>query len=225
MKILKDIEMQPEIISKNINDFYHLCEQPHHRYKSWEHCYKYFHNNKESLRKLNVKLPEEALLQLGFYLASWGMYRGSAFLLQNDYTVFDNLLSELLNPKYEILWCWGDDDINTKDKTVFIRKLLEANSTITRILEQDTGYKCTDTLTTKILMGIYGCVPAYDTYVKTSLKELNICQTVNAKSLDGLFEFYFANKIALSQNLTLTIDKTIRYPIMKKIDMAFFVKK
>lgn len=118
----------------------------------------------------------------------------------------------------------GNDDIDTKDKTAFIQKLIEVNSTIKHILKQDTGCKCTNTLTTKILMGIYGCVPAYDTYVKTSLKKLNICQTVNNKSLEGLFDFYYTNKTVLSQKLPLTIDKTIQYPIMKKIDMAFFVK-
>ena len=73
-------------------------------------------------------------------------------------------------------------------------------------------------------MGIYGCVPAYDTYVKSSLKKLNLCQTVNKRSLESLFDFYYANKVILSQKLTLTIDKSIKYPIMKKIDMAFFVQ-
>lgn len=216
--------MQRETIKENIKNFYQDCKQPHHRYKSWEHCYKYFHENKNSLRKRKDGLPTEALLQLGFYLASWGMYRGSAFLLQNDYTVFHNLLSELLDKKYDILWCWGDDDINTKNKDVFIEILLNANTAINRILQKDTGCRCTDTLTTKILMGIYGCVPAYDTYVKSSLKKLNLCQTVNRRSLESLFDFYYANKVILSQKLTLTVDKSITYPIMKKIDMAFFVQ-
>jgi hypothetical protein len=40
---------------------------------------------------------DHAALQLGFYLASWGMYGGSSFLLQYDYTVIGALSSGRLN--------------------------------------------------------------------------------------------------------------------------------
>jgi hypothetical protein len=42
-------------------------------------------------------------LQLSFYLASWGMYRGSSFLLQKDYKVHIPAVKELLNEKYDNL--------------------------------------------------------------------------------------------------------------------------
>ncbi len=67
-------------IKKRILSFHHqLQSDNNHRYKSWEHCFKYFSQG---------KLDEDiACLHLAFYLASWGMYRGSSFLLWKDYLV------------------------------------------------------------------------------------------------------------------------------------------
>lgn len=42
-------------------------------------------------------------LQLAFYLASWGMYRGSSFLLQKDYRIHIPVVKELLRNKYNPL--------------------------------------------------------------------------------------------------------------------------
>ena len=55
------------------------------RYCSWEHCYKVFHDAR--VKRQGGELPDYDYLSLhlAFYLASWGMYRGSSFLLQQDY--------------------------------------------------------------------------------------------------------------------------------------------
>src|ERR1700724_165165 len=58
---------------------YHGVRGPHDRDRSWEHCYRYFRSADASTIR---KDHDQAALQLGFYLASWGMYRGSSFLLQ-----------------------------------------------------------------------------------------------------------------------------------------------
>jgi hypothetical protein len=50
-----------------------------HRFNSWKHCYDYFSKTTKG------KDEDLASLNLAFYLASWGMYRGSTFLLQRDY--------------------------------------------------------------------------------------------------------------------------------------------
>src|SRR4051812_29076293 len=50
-----------------------------HRFSSWDHCYKSFGNERTDLDTL--------ALNLGVYLASWGMYRGSSFLLEFDYKI------------------------------------------------------------------------------------------------------------------------------------------
>src|SRR5262245_13754106 len=43
---------------------------PHHRYLSWEHCYRFFRSR---TRDALLKDKDAAALQLAFYLASWGM--------------------------------------------------------------------------------------------------------------------------------------------------------
>ena len=69
------------------------------RYRSWEHCYSHF---MRSRGQKNVDY-DYLSLQLSFYLASWGMYRGSSFLLQKDYKVHIPAVKELLNEKYDNL--------------------------------------------------------------------------------------------------------------------------
>src|SRR5689334_2297276 len=77
-------QMDHSDISKRIAAYFSkISAEPNHRYRSWEHCFRFFRRGRdEILSDLNA-----AALQLGFYLASWGMYRGKSFLLQRDYTV------------------------------------------------------------------------------------------------------------------------------------------
>ena len=56
-----------------------LKQDENNRYQSWKHCYEAFGD----ITKDNDYLA----LHLGFYLASWGMYRGSTGLLQKDYKI------------------------------------------------------------------------------------------------------------------------------------------
>jgi len=53
--------------------------KPEDRYTSFDYCYNYF----LTTEKLGKDI-EKSCLTLGFYLASWGMYRGSSFLLQKS---------------------------------------------------------------------------------------------------------------------------------------------
>ena len=72
-----------------------LTADQHHRYRSWEHCYGFF---RRITHKRIVRQHDDAL-QLGFYLASWGMYRGSSFLLQRAYTVHLSVVESLASPE------------------------------------------------------------------------------------------------------------------------------
>lgn len=69
------------------------------RYRSWEHCYWNFYHAR---RNRNVDV-DYLSLQLAFYLASWGMYRGSSFLLQKDYKIHIPVVEEILKKQYNSL--------------------------------------------------------------------------------------------------------------------------
>lgn len=47
-------------------------------YHSWEHCYTFFASHPTNF--------DLASLHLAFYLASWGMYRGSTAIRNYDYS-------------------------------------------------------------------------------------------------------------------------------------------
>lgn len=59
-----------------------IKNEKNNRFLSWEHCYTCFYRARQD--KTNVDI-DYLSLQLAFYLASWGMYRGSTFLLQSKW--------------------------------------------------------------------------------------------------------------------------------------------
>ena len=83
---------------KKAGEFYgELKVQDRHRYCSWEHCYAQFYEARQNPEKPNV---DNLSLHLAFYLASWGMYRGSSFLLQYDYTIHTFVVEEILKQSF-----------------------------------------------------------------------------------------------------------------------------
>src|SRR3989344_3306084 len=85
-----------------IGDIKRSQSAEYHRGKSWEHCYAFFRNYKKF--RNNNELLDRAALHLGFFLASWGMLRGSSFLLQKDYKYYISIVRVLIKDQYEILW-------------------------------------------------------------------------------------------------------------------------
>ena len=93
-----------DLIIKAATAFYdELCEDANGRFRSWEHCYKVFHDAR--VKRQGGELPDYDYLSLhlAFYLASWGMYRGSSFLLQQDYKVHEEAVREILRSDYDLL--------------------------------------------------------------------------------------------------------------------------
>lgn len=136
------------------------------RYKSWELCYNQFKIAKDQI--LTDELQEKLSLHLMGYLASWGMYRGSSQLLKEyNYMVHKDLIPLLFSTESKKLF-----DINPLiDSDDFCRALNDTYSVIENYyLNLSNGFKPTKTLVTKILLGVYGCIPAYDVNVYKALK-------------------------------------------------------
>ena len=60
---------------------------PDARYASFDYCFNYFRSFRERDRTADIAAPRNlqmSCLQLGFYLASWGMLRGSSTLLRKS---------------------------------------------------------------------------------------------------------------------------------------------
>jgi len=77
---------------KSINQFLegngkNRGRKPNERYASFDFCYNYFYSfyKENRLSELaNGQNLQTSCLQIGFYLASWGMMRGSSFLLEKS---------------------------------------------------------------------------------------------------------------------------------------------
>ena len=202
------------------------------RYRSWEHCYLAFREAREE-RKRNGGLKGDRYdylsLHLAFYLASWGMYRGSSFLLKQDYKIHEGVVEEILHEKYDSLQ--GATCKVLKDN---IELLFELDKTLRKFYENirkkindEVKNGVSDTLITKILMGTLGCVPAYDRYFVKGIKEkeFNISPACfSRKSIQALADFYVENENTFEETRSEMCIQggRVEYPQMKLLDMGFW---
>ena len=195
--------------------------KPDERYASFDFCYNYFYTfyKQNKLSELaNEKNLQMSCLQLGFYLASWGMMRGSSFLLEKNVRIYKNLIT-VISRMSSKLW---EIDVDKYDEEN-IKLLLDCKQQIIDALGR--GNKPTDTLVTKIMLGVFANIPAYDQYFRKSLG----VHSVNRNSLLRIKKFYEENRTAFDSfkiytfNFLTSQDTNIIYPIIKLIDMYGFI--
>ena len=66
---------------------YLAARSPTDRYASFDYCFNYFrsfHSRGETAMLASPAHLQESCLQVGFYLASWGMFRGGTVLLDRS---------------------------------------------------------------------------------------------------------------------------------------------
>lgn len=196
-----------EVISK----YHELAKlDRHHRYKSWEHCYHFFSSNYKKIH--DEKTFDHGCLHLAFYLASWGMLRGGSFLLQKDYRIHEYFLNDVVkNPHYHQYYnlaCHMDmNQCSVKGMDTLINDTVNAyQNNIYQINGQDKPVNVTDTLASKILLGVFGNVPAYDRYLIDALKMHGIKSQFNEQSLLEIVEFYnlYRDEFTYCQRLFVT---------------------
>jgi len=195
---------------ETVLEYYRQSNKLFNRFLSWEHCYEYFYTNKENIDY------DKAALMLFCYLASWGMLRNS-FLMNHDYKLQIELIKRLI-PKYSDLW---DCNENSRDK---VHNAAEEINNYYKLYHEDK--EISDTLQTKILLGIFGCTPAYDRYFKEGVSLYNkvnnnqtLIKTFGKNSYKYLWEFYNKQKTI---ELCLHNNSNINYPPMKLVDMFFW---
>lgn len=195
----------------------------HGRYLSWRHCYKAFGENRN---KTDEQTIDYLCLHLAFYLASWGMLRGSSFLLQKDYKVHTPIVRMIQEERYNPLFgisarelCKEEnllllDEIGNRIKEAYAKEL-PAKEGITN--------NATDTLITKILLGTLGCVPAYDRYYIDAVKKHKVSSgQYNSTSVKGVATYYCDHEEEF-EALRMELSKCgVEYPAMKLMDMCFW---
>lgn len=210
-------------IRRAIHSYYAPGLNHQHRYRSWEHCYAYFRENNPQGLAAN---PDEAALQLGFYLASWGMYRGSSFLLQYTYTVHRPAIAVLAEERFTPLL-----DMDCESPTV-VRVIVPLICELIGALRQ--AYKPfvldakstqpTDTLISKIILGTFACLPACDRYFISGFKHEGLQYSgLNSGFVTEIHEYCRAHLKDLQREQSrLQSRGELRYPLMKLVDTCFW---
>jgi hypothetical protein len=196
--------------------------QPEERYASFDYCFNYFqaHREQDSLPLLTTPpRMQVSCLQLGYYLASWGMLRGSGGLFQKSVKAYEPVIRAIAEAD-PALW---SIDANCYDESN-VRVLLDFKHSIARSLHGAGG--ASDILTSKIMLGVFGNVPAFDVNFKKGLG----VSTFGSKALFEIAQFYEENQAVVEEHRIPTVDFTTgqptsrRYTRAKIIDMIFFIE-
>ena len=203
--------------------FNETVKDPHGRYLSWRHCYNAFI---EYRNNADEKMIDYLALNLAFYLASWGMYRGSTFLLQKDYKVHIPVVKILIEEKYNPLLGISAEGL-TEDSNLELLDNVSSRIIKAYAAEQPpserTVNKASETLVTKILLGTLGCVPAYDKYYKETVKQYNISAgAYNKNSVRDVALYYLSYKDEFESLREELSTCGTRYPAMKLMDMCMW---
>ena len=208
-------------IYDEIIEFYdQLRNDKYHRYKSWEHCFLCFQKSQE----IN---NDYASLQLAFYLASWGMYRGSSYLLWKDYKIHEDLIDllkqrNMISYKLDLTKENDSKNIEVIMESIKIVKEYYANK-IKCVNGKEKEVRPSITLASKVLLGINACIPAFDRFFITGMKINNLGGSINSATLQNILNYYRNNQSEFDCSCKyIKKHSGIDYPPMKLVDMYFW---
>ena len=188
------------------------------RFHSWRHCHEIFKKYIERKEQISDNEKDLLALNLAFYLASWGMYRASGFLLDYDYKIHYKAVEIVTKSEYRDLLDISAEKLRDNGNVDLLNDVSEKISDCYKKFNNNKAP--TDTLVTKILLGTLGCVPAFDSYFCEALKcdalkEYNFTKAYNTKNIKKIACYYRKHKEEFEG---LGTD----YPPMKLIDMCFW---
>lgn len=221
-----DAESEPDI-SELLKKYLSEKENDTHRYKSFDLCHHHFQSQfRDSDRKIID--PEKSCAIMSAYLASWGMMRGSSFLLDHNYKKLLPVIEYFAELDEEY---WKIDVESYPQKYDMILGIYdEIKSRL--IIDKSRDL----TLVTKIMLGVLGIVPAFDENFTIFMREqpMSTCKfrSFSRDALESIHQFYMNNK-ALIDNFAgdervCVVDfdgnqTELRYSKAKIIDMIGFI--
>lgn len=201
-------------------------ENDYPRLKAWEFLYEYIWDESRDhwADLISDDQIDTTALHIGFYLANWGMFRGSSGLLQNsNLDLMKALARSLFTGKGpELLELSMSDFTTGASNLTYNQKLLD--DVFNSLEKLATNVSWTDTLKTKILMGVWGECPALDRFYIAACRDLfPRFPHITAASGKGLTAL--ADEVQKMNILPLAF-KTGRlrlpYPTARVMDMAMF---
>lgn len=205
------------------------------RYQSWNLLRNVFKKKVLLSDKITKEDKEMLSLSIYTYLGSWGMFRASLLMKRYNYKVIYGVTDICI--KYKYLY-----NLNS------IKQLKDNIENISELyLELDEefskkGFKKRDTLVTKVMLGVFGCSPAYDTNIVKCIDAIGI-KSLNLKGESKRKASFIEHKDPKKSKEQFTesmlglikwmedikfVDKYYsnelkkEYPLMKVVDMSFF---
>lgn len=191
---------------------------PAARFASFDHCYKFFQTARgagDANRLAEPEYLQTACLHLGFYLASWGMYRGSAQLHRYNSAALVEAIN-LVAHAPEDLW---EIDVARYDSAT-IDVVLNFKNALANCVPG--GHS--DTLTSKIMLGVFGCVPAFDRYFALGFG----VRKFDARSLSHIRSYFDRHRDTIESLRQPAMDfggspTNVKYSQAKVVDMIGYV--
>lgn len=183
-----------------------------HRYRSFDLCYAHFRQTKE---KLANKTPSEQQIEqscyvLWGYLASWGMLRNS-FLLECNPAYLKPLVQWIYQQDKSVWELDVADYLDRKDEIIRLYNEVEQN---VKPKERGKDKPVSETLITKILLGVFAVTPAYDRFFRLTFTAL---AKSNKRKL-GKFENSLAFIHQFYQDNQAEIDRLSQSIIVRDFD-------
>ncbi len=189
--------MDRKNITEIVKDFEKGLNDPKKRYTSYDYCYNYFRQTENLTDDI-----EKSCLVLGFYLASWGMLRGSSFLLEKSAKYLEPTI-KYISELDKSIWNIDVDQYNEDNITEILKVYNGVKENLVEKYNTKSGseeYRTHLTLVSKVLLGVFGFVTAFDQYFCYTFREIyrereNCAFTsFNRKSLECIKDFYDKNK-------------------------------
>jgi hypothetical protein len=204
-------------INNNLSSFMRR-RAPENRYASFDYCFNYFQHARDKGKTADLARGEQlelSCLHLGFYLASWGMMRGSGGLHRRS-------LLELV-PVVQAIAAEPPQSWEL-DVPGYTEAGIDAVLAVSGRIQESYSVSASRVLVTKTMLGVFGCIPAFDRFFRIGFGNARL----NHQTLHEISGFYHDHKTVLEAVHIPTLDfstgqDTPRgYTFAKIIDMVFF---
>lgn len=189
-------------IIKNVNDYkLKMMDEANNNIqgRAFDLCYDYFKMNIGNLIGDNL---QTSCMQLWSFLANWGMFRGGSSISQHNYSCLQSLILHF-NEADQKLW---EIDVDNYFQDNNIERIIIEYTVIKEELRK-VGISPTITLVTKIILGVYASVPAFDDNFTNAFRSIynkdNVFKcgfrSLNKESLTCIADFYIKNKYDIDE--------------------------
>ena len=213
------IEITSQLISDRYSAFLKYRRGAEDRYSSFDLCYGYFFCNRGNLVGENL---ETSCLQLWAFLCSWGMVARGNAMQGKSYASLKHVIQFINdNPQYYL---------SNIDSNYYVEEMTTLYFGLKKALNLTQASQ--KTIITKIMLGVYACIPAFDQYVCETLGTSTIGD-LTKRNIQSIISIYtkFKQQIESLVATTHVISfngvpiKKLKYRPAKIIDMIAFTRQ